>query len=190
MIGGFFFVVPIVLIFFILNKALIFFRELVAPITDLIPIDIVGGIAISRTIALVALLLVCFMAGLFTKTTKASQFMKWIEDKILSKIPGYILLKGMTESAAGLDSDKLKEVVLVNIEEVWQIGFLMDKIDEELSAVFIPGAPNAMSGDVVFVKKERLRILDLPEISVLRIYKRLGLDARAVLKGVIHKSSF
>jgi uncharacterized membrane protein len=130
------------------------------------------------------------MAGLFTKTTKASQFIKLIEDKILSKIPGYSLLKGMSESAVGLESEYLKEVVLVNIEEVWQIGFLMDKIDEELSAVFIPGAPNPMSGDVVFVKKERLKILDIPELSAMKIYKKLGLDAREILQGEINESSF
>ncbi len=190
LIGGFFFVVPIVLIFFIIDKALIFFRKLVTPISDLIPLDTIGGIALSRIIALFILLLVCFMAGLFTKTTKASQFIKLIEDKILSKIPGYSLLKGMSESAVGLESEYLKEVVLVNIEEVWQIGFLMDKIDEELSAVFIPGAPNPMSGDVVFVKKERLKILDIPELSAMKIYKKLGLDAREILQGEINESSF
>jgi uncharacterized membrane protein len=190
LIGGFFFVVPIALILFIIDKALIFFRDLVTPIADLIPLETIGGIALSRIIALFILLLVCFMAGLFTKTTKASQFIKLIEDNILSHIPGYSLLKGMTESAAGLDSEYLKEVVLVDIEEVWQIGFLMDKIDEELCTVFIPGAPNPMSGDVVFVKKERLKILDLPELSAMKIYKKLGLDAKSVLQGEISKSSF
>ena len=190
LIGGFFFVVPIALILFILDKVLIFLRKLVSPISDLIPTDIVGGIFASRTIALVVLLLICFMAGLFTKTTKASEFIKWIEDKILSRIPGYTLLKGMSESAAGLDSEHLKDVVLVDIEEVWQIGFLMDEIDDELSAVYIPGAPNPMSGDVFFVKKERLKKLDLPELSAMKIYKKLGLDAKTDLKGEINKFSF
>ena len=88
------------------------------------------------------------------------------------------------------DSKDLKDVVLVDIEEVWQIGFLMDKIDDELSAVYIPGAPNPMSGDVFFVKNDRLKKLDLPELSAMKIYKKLGLDAKSALRGEVSKSSF
>ena len=58
----------------------------------------------------------------------------------------------MGETAAGLKSNNLKEVVLVDIEEVWQIGFLMERLDKDLNAVFIPGGLNPMSGNVVFVK--------------------------------------
>ncbi|MGB5205928.1 DUF502 domain-containing protein [Eudoraea sp.] len=190
LIGGLFFVIPLVLLALIIGKVLDVFRKLVAPIADKIPIEVIGGITITRIIALLILLLVCFIAGLFAHTKKIKELRKWIETNILSHIPGYTLLKGMTESAAGIESDDLKDVVLVNIEEVWQIGFLMDKIDDELCSVYIPGAPNPMSGDVFFVKNERLKILDLPELSAMKIYKKLGLDAKSVLKGVINKSSF
>ncbi len=53
----------------------------------------------------------------------ANQLKEWIEGNILSNIPGYRFLKGMGESAVGLTSQELKEVVLVDVEEVWQIGF-------------------------------------------------------------------
>ncbi len=180
LIGGLFFVIPLVLLALIIGKVLDVFRKLVAPIADKIPIEAIGGITISRIIALLILLLVCFIAGLFANTKKIKEFRKWIETNILSHIPGYTLLKGMTESAAGIESDDLKDVVLVNIEEVWQIGFLMDEIDDELCSVYIPGAPNPMSGDVFFVKNERLKILDLPELSAMKIYKKLGLDAKKI----------
>jgi len=190
LIGGLFFVIPLVLLALIIGKILDVFRKLVAPIADKIPIEAIGGITISRIIALLILLLVCFIAGLFAHTKKIKEFRKWIETNILSHIPGYTLLKGMTESAAGIESDDLKDVVLVNIEEVWQIGFLMDKIDDELCSVYIPGAPNPMSGDVFFVKNERLKILDLPELSAMKIYKKLGLDAKKILNGQVNQSSF
>lgn len=190
LIGGLFFVIPLVLLALIIGKVLDIFRKLVAPIADKIPIEAIGGITISRIIALLILLLVCFIAGLFAHTKKIKELRKWIETNILSHIPGYTLLKGMTESAAGIESDDLKDVVLVNIEEVWQIGFLMDKIDDELCSVYIPGAPNPMSGDVFFVKNERLKILDLPELSAMKIYKKLGLDAKKILNGQVNQSSF
>lgn len=190
LVGGFFLVIPIVLFALIIDKILEILRKLVSPITDLIPVETIAGITVSRIIALLTLLLLCFIAGLLAKTKKADDLKKWIEDKVLSKIPGYTLLKGMTESAVGMESEDLKDVVLVDIEEVWQIGFLMDEIDDELSSVYIPGAPNPMSGDVFLIKKERLKKLDLPGISAMKIYKKLGLDARAILNGNINKSSF
>ena len=94
----------------------------------------------------------------------------------------------MGENAAGLESDGLKEVVLVDVEEVWQIGFLMERLDDELNAVYIPGAPNHMSGDVVFVKWDRLKIIDITGISAMKISKKLGVDSKAILSGKIDKT--
>lgn len=190
LVGGFFLVIPLVLFALLIDKVLEILRKLVSPLTDLIPVETIAGITVSRIIALLVLLLLCFIAGLLAKTKKASDLKKWIEDKVLSKIPGYTLLKGMTESAVGMESEDLKDVVLVDIEEVWQIGFLMDEIDDELSSVYIPGAPNPMSGDVFFIKKERLKKLDLPELSAMKIYKKLGLDAGQILKNEINHSTF
>ena len=190
LIGGLFFVIPIVLVLLIIGKILEIFRKLVTPIADIIPLETIGGITLSGIIALLVLLLLCFIAGLFANTKKAEDLKNWIEATVLCHIPGYTLLKGMTESVAGLDSENLKDVVLVDIEEVWQIGFLMDEIDDELSSVYIPGAPNPMSGDVFFVKNERLKKLDLPELSAMKIYKKMGLDAKQILKGEINHSSF
>ena len=190
LIGGLFFIIPIVLSIYLIGKVLTIFRKIVAPIADKIPIDTLGGLTISRIIAVFILLLLCVLAGFLAKTKKAIQFRKWLEDNVLSIIPGYTLLKGISENAAGLESNHLKEVVLVDIEEVWQLGFLMDKIDDDINAVFIPGAPNPMAGDVVFVKKERLKILDIPELSALKISKKLGLDSKMLLHGKIDSKTF
>ena len=126
----------------------------------------------------------------FPKTNKASQLKEWVEDNVLSNIPGYSLLKGMSENAAGLESKNSKEVVLVNIKEVWQIGFLMERIDEDINTVFIPGALNPMSGDVVFVKWDRLKIINITGLSAMKISKKLGIDSKAILSGKIDNSTF
>ena len=190
LIGGLFYVVPIFLFVFILGKIIVVFRKIVAPIADYINISVMGGHFTARIIALLALVFVCLLAGLFAKTKIAIRLKNWIEDNILSSLPGYSLLKGMTESAAGLESENLKDVVLINIEEVWQIGFLMEEIDDKLNAVFIPGAPNPMSGDVVFAKRDRLKKLDIEEINAMKISRKLGVGARKILDGKISNETF
>lgn len=140
LIGGLFFIILIFLMIFLIEKIIIIFRKMVAPISDQIHISFFGGAMTTRIITITILILLCLIAGLFAKTKNASRLKDWIEDHILSNILGYTLIKGLTESASGLDSNNLKEVVLVNMEEAWQIGFLMDRIDDDLNAVFIPSA--------------------------------------------------
>jgi len=190
LIGGLFFIIPIVLLIFGLGKVIEIFRKLVAPIAQNISVSIFGQHALSRIIAIVILVLVCFIAGLLTKTKIARQLKEWGEKNILSNIPGYSLLIGMGENAAGIESKNLKEVVLIDVEEVWQIGFLMERLDDDLNAVFIPGAPNPMSGDVVFVKWDRLKLLDITDLSAMKILKKFGVDSKKILADKMNKSSF
>ena len=190
LIGGLFFIIPIVLLVYLIGKVIDIFRKMVAPIADKIDFSLFGGETTSRIIAIAVLFILCFIAGLLAKTKIANQLKEWIEDNILSNIPGYTLLKGMTETATGLESKNLKEVVLVDIEEVWQIGFLMERIDNDLNAVFIPGAPNPMSGDVVFVKWDRLKKLDIKEINAMKISRKMGIDSKKILDGKMNKSIF
>jgi uncharacterized membrane protein len=190
LIGGLFFIVPIVLLLYIFIKIIDVLRKLVAPIANKIDISFLGGETTARVIALILLFILCFIAGLLAKTKKANALKNWAENNILSNIPGYSLLKGMSETAAGLESNNLKEVVLVDIEEVWQIGFLMERIDDNLNAVFIPGALNPMSGDVVLVKWDRLKILDISGVDAMKIYRKLGVDSKVILSDKMDKSSF
>ncbi|MDH3699493.1 MAG: DUF502 domain-containing protein [Flavobacteriaceae bacterium] len=189
-IGGLFFIIPIVLVIYIFGKVIVIFRKVVDPIADTFSISLLGGETTARILALILLILVCFIAGLLAKTNSAKQLKEWVEVHILSMIPGYSLLKGMSETAAGLETHNLEEVVLVDIEEVWQIGFLMERVDADLNAVFIPGAPNPMSGDVVFVKWDRLKKLDIKGINAMKLSRKLGLDSKIFLEGKMDRSIF
>ncbi len=189
-IGGLFFIIPIFLVIYLTVKIVVTFRKLVAPLADKINVSFFGEEIGSRVIAVVLLIILCFIAGIFARAKKAIRLKDWFEDHILSNIPGYTLIKGMTEAAAGLDSKHLKEVVLVNLEEVWQIGFLVERIDEQLTVVFIPSAPNPMAGDVVIVKWDRLKMLDIGEISVIKLYRKLGCDSKKILKGKLNIAMF
>lgn len=190
LIGGFLLLVPFGVLFVLFGKALNMFRVLVAPIANQIPIEHIGGITINRILAFIVLLLLCFVAGLIAKNRGASEKREWLERKLQSVIPGYSLVKGMTETLAGLESNKMTEVVMVDVEEVWQIGFLMGKVDDHISTVFLPGAPSPLSGDVVFVKNERLRKLDISEVNAVSIHKKLGQGAEKYLKGKVHAGMF
>ncbi len=189
-IGGLFFIIPIFLVIILIVKIVVTFRKIIAPVADKINVSFFGEEIASRLIAIILFVLLCFIAGIFARAKNASRFKDWVEDHILSNIPGYTLVKGMTEAAVGLESKNLKDVVLVNIEEVWQIGFLMERIDDQLNVVFIPGAPNPMAGDVVLVKWDRLKMLNIDDINVMKLYRRLGNNSKKILEGKLNIAMF
>ncbi len=66
----------------------------------------------------------------------------------------------------------------------------MERIDKDLNALFIPGAPNPMSGDVVIVKWDRLKILDIKEIDTMLLYKKFRVNANKILVDKMNISTF
>jgi uncharacterized membrane protein len=188
--SGLMFLIPSILLIYLIINVIKIFRKLIAPVADRITISFFGEQLTSRILATLLFIFLCFIIGLIARRKKTSPIKDWVEDNILVNIPGYTFLKGITETAAGLESKNLKEVVLVNLEEVWQIGFLMDRIDEDLNVVFIPGAANPLAGDIVYVKWNKLQKLDIDDISVMKIYRKLGVDSGKMLAGKIDKSIF
>ena len=190
LIVGLSFLVPAVLLVYLIVKVLGIIRQGLAPIANKINISFLGRETSSRIIATLVLLILCFIIGLMVKKKKNSPIKDWIEDNILSNVPAYSLLKGMTEQAVGFDSKHLKEVVLINMGSTWRIGFLMERIDEDLNTVFIPSAPKSLSGIVAFVKWDALKKLDMDEMSVMKLHRKLGVDSKKILNGRLNKSMF
>lgn len=190
LIRGLLFIIPIVLLIFLILKVIDIFRKMVEPIAKQIDFSLYGYEIGSRVLAVLVLIILCFIMGLMARARKNHPIKEWFEDHVFSNIPGYTLVSGMTEAAAGIDSKNLKEVVLVNIEEVWQIGFLMERIDDDLNTIFIPSAPNPMEGDIMIVKWDRIKKLDVDEISVMQLYRKLGLGSNKILNGKLNISIF
>ena len=93
-------------------------------------------------------------------------------DKVLERVPGikliYSTVKDFFEAFAG-NKRKFNKPALVNIgaADVWRIGFItqQDVTDfglHEHVAVYVPKS-YAFTGDLYFVKRERVRVL--PEVS-------------------------
>lgn len=70
-LGGLFFLFPIVFAVAIIGKGLEFTNKVAAPLAGLLVIDSIGGLAGVHLLALVILVLICFLAGLAAKTVLA-----------------------------------------------------------------------------------------------------------------------
>jgi uncharacterized membrane protein len=185
--GGLLFLVPIVVLAIIIEKALSVAHKIVAPLAEQLPSQIGFGLGTPRVLAVSLILLVCFFAGVFARTKVARRIVEELESRILLNLPGYEFFKGIGESFLGIEDEDEHQVVLARFDDYWQIGFLLDRLDNGLAAIFVPDAPNPHSGVVMFVTPDRIIPVDVPMQAALKCLKRLGAGSKELLRGAAIK---
>jgi uncharacterized membrane protein len=73
-LGGAFFLMPIVVLAYLFNKAFDFARRGLKPVAKVIPDQLVSGTTMETIIAVCLIVLLCFLAGLFARTLMAQKF--------------------------------------------------------------------------------------------------------------------
>jgi len=161
LLGGVFFLMPIVTLAIILDKALKIADKIAKPVSEHVPGDWDFGVGKATLLALFLTILVCFLAGLLARTKYARWVATSIETTVLSKIPAYEYFKQLSTSALGLDDLSKHPVVLVQVDAGWQIGVQVEDLGNGLVAVFIPDAPDPHSGALFYTPRERVTPVEM-----------------------------
>jgi uncharacterized membrane protein len=180
-LGGAFFLMPIVVLAYLLNKAFDVTRRGLKPVAKVIPDQLVSGTAMEAIMAVGLIVLLCFLAGLFARTLVAQKITSELESAVLSKVPAYDYLKQAGSSMMGLGEMVEHPVVLAQLGEAWRLGVQTDIVAGDLAAVFIPNSPNTFSGSVFFIASDKVRPLDVPLASVLHCLERCGVGGSSLL---------
>jgi uncharacterized membrane protein len=179
-LGGLFFLIPIVVLGIVIAKALEYTNKFLRILTS----QILAASELSATgatvMSIVVVALACFFAGLLARTVTAQKLVKVLEDSILSHIPGYEYLKQEGASALGLTEIGELPVVFVPMEGGWQLGVQTDTLSNGLVSIFVPGAPNPHSGAVFFFSADTVRPAGIKLIGGLNCLKRCGGKASAL----------
>jgi len=172
-IGGLLFLVPVVFLGFVLTKAVGFMMIIAEPMADFIPVDSVGGVALANLIAIVAVIIVSFFAGLIARNALASGFIKGLESKFLMKIPGYSIVKGIK---GGFDKDETNHFkpVALALGSAERVGFEIQKLPDGRSMIFIPSVPNSFSGITQVLPADQITYLDIPMTAIMELSERYG----------------
>lgn len=181
-IGGIVFLVPFIVVVFILGKAFQFMRGLTQPLAAALPmVETVGGLLLVDLIAVALVLLLCFLAGLLARAAAAGRLVQSLEARVLSRVPFYHFVKGMTESVVEAESDTTMRSVLVRLDDYSQLAFEIERLAGGEVVVFLPGAPNPWSGTVCLVDAARVTPLDAPMLAAVQNIKHLGKGSSALL---------
>jgi len=173
LVGGLLVVLPLWVSLLLLVKAINGALKLLLPIAKLLP----QTIGHEKVVALGLLLLICFLVGLITRTRSGQRAVHWISETILSRIPGFALVRGVTRQLTGDKAEGLFQPALVEIEEALVPAFIIEKHSDGQFTVFVSSSPTPMAGAIYILPPERVHPVDVPLHKAMGCVTKWGTGA-------------
>ncbi|HLO20390.1 MAG TPA: hypothetical protein VK192_07845 [Sphingomicrobium sp.] len=177
--GGILFLLPLILIVFLLSKALKVAERLSQPFVNAIGISSVGGAAIGTLVAIAGMILISLFAGLLARTRLGQAAYSALENSVLGVLPQWRIARGLV---ATLDTERASEVevVLVPTDAGWCLGLVLEKPAGDWWTVFIPGAPQWTSGQLSYARSDQVHPTGLSAAQAIMLLRRCGAGSASI----------
>ena len=176
-LAGLLVLAPIYLAALLVLKAMKSLVALVKPIASMLP----EWLPAERLLSLLLVLLICVLIGMVVRTAMGQTLWGWVDRSVLQKIPGYALLRSMTERLAGQSRDQTWKPVLAEIEEALVPAFIIEEIDDGRFTVFVPSVPTPLAGSIYILTPDRVHPLDVPFTQAIKAISRWGSGSKELL---------
>ena len=177
LVGGLMFVVPVYLAVLLLLKGMKSVGTLVRPLTVLLP----AWVPAERLLSLVLVLTICFIVGFALRTRAGRAARERLEVVLFGKLPGYSLIRSLTQRMAGDSTESAWTPALIEIEEALVPGFVIETLEDGRYTVFVPSVPTPFAGAVYILNAERVHIVDVPFTQAVRSVSRWGSGSRELV---------
>ena len=173
--GGFFFLLPAVLLYLIFGQIFDLAIALGTPIADLLPENAFGGVETDRIIATLLLLVVCFLAGLAMRTQIGRRIETWLEKTFLEPIPGYSVLQKFSQTISSAQSSNTFQAAIVQVSDGLRTpALLVEEHSNGDYTVLFPIAPTPTLGTLQIVSRERVQKVETPMPGALEPFLNWG----------------
>ena len=169
-IGGLFIVVPVYLAILLLLKGMKSAASLVRPIAALLP----DWLPAEGVISLLLVLVVCFIVGAAVRTRAGQIVRERVEKAFFERLPGYGLLRSLTQRLANDGDETAWKPALVELEDALVPAFIIEELVDGRLTVFVPSVPTPLAGAVYILSRERVHALDIPFTQAIRSVSRWG----------------
>jgi uncharacterized membrane protein len=182
LIGGALVVLPLYLAVLLVLKGMQAVAGLVRPVARLLP----QWMPAENLLALLLVLIVCFVVGLAVRTRAGRTIGARLELSVFGKLPGYGMLRGLTQRMAGAASENVWKPALVEIEEALVPAFIIEEHDDGHYTVFVPSVPTPFAGAVYILNGTRVHPVDVPFVQAIQSITKWGSGSKnlvAAMKG-------
>lgn len=173
-LSGFLIVVPVYLAVLLLLKAMASLAQLVHPLTVLLP----DWLPATRLLSLLLVLMLCFLIGVGVRTQPGRVIRKRIETNFFERIPGYAVIRSLTQQLSGESRDETWKPALAEIEDALVPAFIIEEFDDGRYTVFIPSIPTPFAGAIYILERTRVHPLDVPFTQALQVVSKWGSGAK------------
>ena len=181
--GGLLVLLPILLFVLILIEIVELLVLLAKPIADLLPHGTFDDAKFVGLIAVVLLVGVSLLIGIFMQSKLARRWGNWFEEKTFGRLPVYKFVKSLIRGLIGAEKDdeKFKPALLLSQDGQKDICYIVEDHEDGDLTVLIPWAPTAFAGSVKIVKKDSIQPLDADLSEVSLVLNHLGLGGGKIL---------
>jgi len=177
LVRGLLIIIPLYLAVLLLLKAMKSLAGLVRPLAMLLP----EWIPAEKLLSLLLVLLVCFLVGASLRTRAGRSVRERIEKSLFEKIPGYALIRSLTQRMAGKDEESAWKPALVEIEEALVPGFIIEEHEDERFTVFVPSVPTPFAGAVYILDRARVHPLNVPFTQAIKAVSKWGSGSKELV---------
>lgn len=144
-------------------------------------VDSVSKPIIANILAVIIILLCLFILGFIFNSYLGKKVTKWLEDNLLSYIPFYKALKGVTTQFIGFEDSNFP-VVEVSLygNDNKQLGVITETLKDGRYMVYIPLSPMISIGNLHIVPKENIEILDVSFKNTIKSISDMGLESQKI----------
>ena len=97
-----------------------------------------------------------------------------MEKAFFERLPGYGLLRSLTQRLANDGDETAWKPALVELEDALVPAFIIEELDDGRLTVFVPSVPTPLAGAVYILSRERVHALDIPFTQAIRSVSRWG----------------
>lgn len=176
-VSGLLVVIPLYLTGLLLLKVVQSLQRVLQPVEAMLP-DLIYG---EYVLAILILLLLAFLVGVAMQTSTGQAISARVQDKVLSRIPGYSLFQGLTRQFAGNRDEKQWKPALAEIEDALVPAFIIEELDDGRFTVFVPSVPTPLAGTVYILTPERVHKVDVPFSQAALVVARWGAGSKDLI---------
>lgn len=172
-------VVPVGIIGFALWQIVSLVRTLLLPIFESLPFDSDFTRVSVIAIALLSVVLICYLTGLAVRTRWGAAMRGWMERVLLERIPGYSIIRTLMHQYLGHEEERTFRPVLVDLygSDSRAIGFEIEELGDGTMVVFFPSVPAATLGQVQIVPQKRVTPLNATMHETLEALTMFGVGS-------------
>jgi uncharacterized membrane protein len=104
-----------------------------------------------------------------------------IERSLFERIPGYALVRSLTQRLVGEGRETAWKPALVEIEDALVPAFIIEEFDDGRYTVFVPSVPTPMAGAVYILERGRVHPVDVPFTQAIKVISRWGQGSRELV---------